>query len=62
MADDEQEKKYKKFILFLTGFFVLILGVTLILVWRGDAVILFRGAVGVILALAGLLMLYAVNK
>ena len=62
MAKEDQKNTYKKFILFLVGFFVLILGITLILIWWKDVVILFRGAVGIILALTGLFMLYALNK
>lgn len=53
---------YKKFIFFVVGFFILILGVTLILVWWMDVAVLFRGSAGIILALAGLLTLYALNK
>jgi hypothetical protein len=62
MAVDNQNDTFKKFILFVIGFFVLILGITLILVWWPFAVTLFKGAVGVILALAGLLMLYGLSK
>lgn len=62
MAKDTQKENYKKFILFAVGFFILALGTTLILVWWKDLVVLFKGAVGFILALAGLFMLYAVNK
>ena len=62
MAKDDPKKTYKRFILFLVGFFIVILGITLILAWWKDVVILFRGAVGIILALAGLLTLYALNK
>ena len=62
MAKDDQKNTYKKFILFLAGVFVLILGVTLILVWWKDVVALLKGAAGVLLALAGLFTLYALNK
>ena len=62
MEEDSQKKSYKRFVLFVVGFFVLILGVTLILVCWKDVVTLFKGASGIILALAGLFMLYAVNK
>jgi hypothetical protein len=46
----------------MVGMFVLVLGITLILVWWEDVVSLFKGAIGVILALAGLVTLYAVSK
>jgi len=62
MTDKQGKPPYKKFVLFAVGFFVLILGVTLILVWWMDVAVLFRGATGIILALAGLLTLYALNK
>ena len=62
MEKDERKNSYKKFVLFVAGFFVLILGVTLILVCWRDVVALFRGASGIVLALAGLFMLYAVSK
>ena len=62
MEKDDRKNSYKKFVLFVAGFFVLILGITLILVCWEDVVALFRGAFGVALALAGLGMLYAVSK
>ena len=62
MASEDQRNSYKKFVLFTGGFFILVLGVTLILVCWEDVVSLFRGATGIILALAGLFMLYAVRK
>ena len=57
-----RDQGYKRFVLFAAGFFVLVLGMTLVLAWWGDVVVLFKGAAGIILALAGLFMLYAVNK
>jgi hypothetical protein len=62
MVNDDQKNTYKKFVLFLVGFFILILGITLVLIWWADVVVLFRGALGIILALAGLLTLYAVKR
>jgi len=62
MVKKENNKTYKKFLLFVVGFFILILGVTLILVWWSDVASLFRGAVGMVLAMAGVLTLYALNK
>jgi len=62
MTTKGKHSGYKKFVLFLVGFVVLILGVTLILVWWKDVAVLFRGTVGIILALGGLFTLYAVSK
>lgn len=62
MKLDNQKNTYKKFLLFVIGFFILILGVTLILAWWPSVVTLFRGSIGVILALAGLMMLYGLSK
>jgi hypothetical protein len=53
---------YKKFIRFLIGVFVLLAGVTMILAWWPDVVSLFRGFLGIVLAIAGLLVLYSVSK
>jgi len=62
MAKDAEKNSYRRFILFVAGFFILVLGVTLILIWWKDLVVIFRGALGLILALAGLFMMYAINK
>jgi len=62
MPKDDQKKTYKKFIMAVAGFFILILGITLILAWWQDVVIFLKGTLGMILALAGLLMLYTLNK
>lgn len=62
MAKDQQKSTYKKFVTFLIGFFILILGITLILAWWEDVVTLIRGALGMMLALGGLLALYTLNK
>lgn len=47
---------------FIIGSAVLVLGITLILVWRQDVVVLFRGTIGMVLALAGLVILYLVKE
>jgi len=62
MTKDDQKNTYKKFIMYVIGFFILILGITLILAWWENVILLIKGALGIILALAGLLMLYALNK
>ena len=48
--------------MFFLGFGMLIIGIALILAWWPDVVRLFRGAVGFVLALAGLLTLYTVKE
>jgi len=58
----EEKKGYKKFIRLLTGIVVLLAGVTLILVWWPDVAALFRGFIGMALALAGLLVLYSTSQ
>lgn len=62
MTKDVQKSSYKKFILLVIGFFVLILGVTLALVWWNDFMSLLKGAAGITLSMAGLLTLYSLNK
>ena len=52
---------YKKFVLSVLGCFFLVSGITLILVFWPDVVVLFRGAGGIIFALVGLFLLYAVS-
>jgi len=53
---------YKKFLISLVGIFIVIFGVTLNLLWWDDFVRLLKGGVGIILALAGLLILYTVKS
>ena len=48
----------KKTILFVLGFFFLLVGVALILRWWPYLEIVFKGILGVVLALAGLVMLF----
>ena len=56
------ERGAKTLMRFLVGIFILILGITLILVWWKDVAALFRGVAGMILALGGLLVLYSVSS
>lgn len=51
-----------KLVLYLLGSLVLVLGITLVLAWWRDVVVLFRGVAGIGLALAGLLVLYSLKK
>lgn len=52
----------KKSLYAIAGIPLLIVGITLILVWWVDVVSIFRGGIGLALALAGLLVLYSANK
>ncbi len=53
---------FKKSALFLLGSFILVLGIVLVLRFWADAVIVFRAVIGMVLALAGLLVLYSLNR
>lgn len=53
---------FKKIIVYLAGGFTLVLGITLVLSFWADVVVLFRGVIGMVLALAGLLILYSLNR
>ncbi|MFP4473539.1 MAG: hypothetical protein ACLFPX_06725 [Candidatus Omnitrophota bacterium] len=55
MADKER----KKDVLFLSGIIVLIIGLMMVLAWWPDVVSFFKGFVGIAVAVAGLLMMYA---
>ena len=59
---ENNDSLYKKFIKYLAGTFVLILGITLVLVWWDDVVGLFRGVTGMVLALAGMVFLYSLRN
>lgn len=48
----------KKKLLFVAGGIVLILGISLILKYWADVAIVFKGVIGIILALAGVLLLF----
>ena len=62
MSRHHQNNKSQKFIQSLIGLFILTLGITLILVWRHEVVLIFKGVTGMALALAGLLVLYGLSK
>ena len=53
-----KKQLFKKILLHLIGLATLLAGVVLILTWWQQLVIVFQGAIGVILALVGLAMLY----
>lgn len=54
--------KESKLILFLLGTAFLVVGTTLVLIWWQDVVSLFRGFIGVFIALGGLLILYMMRE
>jgi len=62
MSQEKKENKAKKIILFLAGFVILILGISLVLFWWKDVVIFFRGILGMVIALSGLVILYFSGK
>ncbi len=47
---------------FLVGMLVLIAGLALVLLWWNDVMVVFRGFIGVLLALGGVLILYLMQK
>ena len=58
----DKEIKSSKPLLFICGSVVLVVGITLVLVWWHDVVVLFKGVIGMALALGGLLLLYMVKE
>ncbi|HOY10744.1 MAG TPA: hypothetical protein PLB05_11825 [Candidatus Omnitrophota bacterium] len=58
----DKKIKSNKAALLVTGFAVLIAGIIMILVWWQDVVSLFKGAVGMGVALGGPLLLYMVKE
>ena len=52
----------KKAFKFLLGSLILVAGIALILLWWGEVKILFRGVAGIVLSLAGLLVMYSLKK
>ena len=58
----DKKVKSSKGTLFFLGSFVLVVGLTLVLIWWNDVVTLFRGVIGMLLALGGLLILYMVKE
>lgn len=58
----QTKNKSKQAMMAAVGVFVLLLGISLVLTWWRDVVVLFRGVIGMILAVAGLLVLYSIKK
>ena len=48
----------KKIIFTIAGLVSLVLGIALVLAWWPDVVSLFKGMIGIVLALAGMILLY----
>lgn len=62
MSEKKEVNPYKKFILLLTGFVILVLGISLILCWWHEVIVFVKGFIGMALAISGLLMMYGLNK
>ena len=62
MSDEKDKENYPHFLKGLGGVFVLILGITMVLIWWADVVSLFKGFLGMAVALAGMLVLYSLKK
>jgi hypothetical protein len=54
--------RFPKLILYLAGSVMLVLGIALVLRFWADVVLVFRAGIGIALALAGLLVLYSLNR
>ena len=62
MSKGKKKNAFQKAITFVAGGLLLIVGITLTLAWWQDVVILFKGCVGVTIALIGLLILYTIKE
>jgi len=62
MSDEKDKENYPRFLKGLGGIFLLVLGITMVLIWWADVVSLFKGFLGMAMALAGLLVLYSLKK
>jgi len=58
----DKKIKESKLALLIGGLGFMILGIVLVLVWWQDVMSLFRGFIGVFIALGGLLVLYMVKE
>ena len=58
----DKKIKSSKAALLVIGFAVLTAGIVMVLVWWPDVVSLFKGAIGMGVALGGLLLLYMVKE
>lgn len=66
MSEKPEEKKsngdQKKYLKFVGGCFLVVGGITMILLWFDDLAALLRGSIGFITALGGLLVLYSIKE
>ncbi len=58
----KMKTRSQKLILYLVGSAILVLGIALVLRFWADVVLVFRAGIGIVLALAGLLVLYSLNR
>lgn len=58
-AKDSGEQK--RFMKFVGGCFLVVAGITMILLWFDDLAALLRGSIGFITALGGMLLLYSLK-
>lgn len=54
--------KSSKFLLFLCGSIILVVGITLVLIWWKDVVSLFKGFIGMFMSVGGLVLLYMMKE
>ncbi len=59
--DKQDDRERKKFIKFVGGCLLVVTGITMILLWFDDLAVIFRGSIGFITALGGLLLLYSLK-
>ncbi|MCA9393817.1 MAG: hypothetical protein KC900_06405 [Candidatus Omnitrophica bacterium] len=65
--EDAQKKgndagEQKRFVKFIGGCFLVVAGITMILLWFDDLAVILRGSIGFITALGGLLLLYSLKE
>lgn len=58
----KMKARFPKLILYFVGSVMLVLGIALVLRFWADVVLVFRAGVGMVLALAGLLILYPLGR
>ena len=59
---NKKRKKISKSVQFMAGGIILILGIALILTWWHDVEVLFKGGIGIAIALSGMIILYMAGK
>ncbi len=62
IKEEAMSKADKTQAVFVAGLVVLVFGVILILMWWPDVVSFFRGFLGIVVSIAGLLMMYSLKK